>query len=141
MCTDISNIALEIAKNNAKQNNVKNIEFKYSNMFENIEEKFDIIVSNPPYIKRKVIKTLDEEVQKEPHIALDGGIDGLDFYRIIVNESYKYLNEFGKLYLEIGYDQKEEVIELLEKSSNYKEIYSKKDLCGNNRVIYCTKKK
>lgn len=140
LCTDVSNKALEIAKNNAKQNNVENIGFKYSNMFENIEEKFDIIVSNPPYIRTKVIEKLDEEVQKEPHIALDGGDDGLDFYKIIVNKAYKYLNEFGKLYLEIGYDQKEEVINLLEKTGKYKEINSKKDLYGNDRIVYCTYK-
>ncbi len=109
-------------------------------MFENIEEKFDIIVSNPPYIRTKVIEKLDEEVQKEPHIALDGGDDGLDFYKIIVNKAYKYLNEFGKLYLEIGYDQKEEVINLLEKTGKYKEINSKKDLYGNDRIVYCTYK-
>lgn len=139
LCTDISSKALEIAKNNARQNNVKNIKFKYSNMFENIEEKFDIIVSNPPYIKSDIIEQLDKEVQFEPYIALNGGKDGLDFYRIIINEAYKYLNKSGKLYLEIGYDQKEEVIDLIKKSGKYKEINSKKDLSGNNRIIYFEK--
>ncbi len=137
ICSDISQKALEIAKNNAHQNNVKNIEFIYSNMFENIEEKFDIIVSNPPYIKKEIIEKLDKEVQNEPHIALDGGSDGLDFYRIIVNEAYNHLNKCGKLYLEIGYDQKEEVIDLLEKSGHYANIYSKQDLYGNDRIVYC----
>lgn len=139
LCTDVSGKALEIAKNNAIKNNVKNIEFKFSNMFESIEEKFDIIVSNPPYIKRNIIKKLDKEVQCEPYIALDGGEDGLDFYKIIVNKAYKYLNDGGRLYLEIGYDQKEEVMNLIQKSNRYKEINSKKDLYGNDRVIYCIK--
>lgn len=108
-------------------------------MFESIEEKFNIIVSNPPYIKRNIIKKLDKEVQCEPYIALDGGEDGLDFYKIIVNEAYKYLNDGGRLYLEIGYDQKEEVKNLIQKSNRYKEINSKKDLYGNDRIIYCIK--
>lgn len=137
ICTDISSKALEIARKNACKNDVKNIEFRYSDMFKQIEEKFDIIVSNPPYIKREIIKTLDIQVQNEPYIALDGGNDGLDFYKIIVDEAYKYLNEFGKLYLEIGYDQKEDVVELLRKSGKYNQIYSKKDLYENDRIVCC----
>lgn len=135
--TDISNKALEIAKKNYEKNidNGKVVKFIESNMFEKIEEKFDIIVSNPPYIETKVIEELSKEVKREPYIALDGGEDGLDFYRILASESYKYLNENGYLCMEIGYDQKDSVINLLEENGNYKEIYSKKDLAGNDRII------
>lgn len=135
VCADISKIALEIAKKNANKNDANNIEFIYSNMFSNIKYKFDIIVSNPPYIKRNVIKELEKEVQNEPNIALDGGIDGLDFYKIIACKAYKYLNDNGVLFLEIGYDQKEEVMSLLKRSGKYKNIYSKKDLYGNDRIV------
>lgn len=139
VCADISKKALEIAEKNAKSNNVDNVKFVYSNMFSNIKDKFDIIVSNPPYIKRKVIEELEKEVQNEPYIALDGGIDGLDFYKIIACEAYKYLNEDGKLLLEIGYDQKEEVTNLLKDSEKFGKIYSKKDLYGNDRVVVAYK--
>ena len=104
-----------------------------------MEEKFDIIVSNPPYIKSDVIKTLDKEVQNEPILALDGGKDGLDIYRRIIDDAYKYLKEDGYLCLEIGYDQKEEVIKLIEKTNKYKDVYAKKDFAGNNRIVICKK--
>jgi release factor glutamine methyltransferase len=132
---DISNEALNIAMKNAKLNEVANIEFLQSNMFKNINKKFDIIVSNPPYIKKDVIAKLDYEVQKEPKLALDGGEDGLKFYRIIIDEADKYLTKNGMIFLEIGYDQKEDVIKLLEKSGKYKDIYSKKDLYNNDRIV------
>lgn len=138
-CTDVSNKALEIARKNAKANNIDNIEFIESDMFKNIKGKFDIIVSNPPYIVKDVITTLDKEVQNEPYIALDGGIDGLDFYKIIACEAHRYLNENGKVFLEIGYDQKEEVTNLLKVSEKYNSIYSKKDLYDNDRIVVATK--
>ena len=96
-------------------------------------------MSNPPYIKRDVIKILDRQVQKEPLIALDGGIDGLDFYRKIIEESKKYLNKNGYLCLEIGYDQKEEVLNLFKLHKEYYNIYAKKDLAGNDRIIIARK--
>lgn len=138
--TDISNEALEVAKRNAKTNDVeKQIAFLQSNLFEKIpKEKYDIIVCNPPYIKREIIKTLDEEVQKEPNIALDGGWDGLDFYRKIIKQSYQFLKYKGYLCLEIGYDQKIDVIELIEQEDKYVDTYGKKDLYGNDRVIVTT---
>ena len=136
--SDISENALEIAKKNATSNEViDKCNFVLSDMFENIDEKFDIIVSNPPYIKTEVINTLDVEVQNEPHLALDGGEDGLNFYRIISENAYKHLNKDGILALEIGYDQKEEVISLLEKVGQYTNIYCKKDLENNDRVVIC----
>lgn len=137
--SDISFKALKVAKINAKNNNV-HVDFIESDLFDNIDKKFDIIVSNPPYIKTEVINDLSLEVQNEPHIALDGGQDGLDFYRKIINNAYKYLQENGYLALEIGYDQKEDVISLIENSNQYKEIYSKKDLAGNDRIIVCKRR-
>ena len=134
---DISNDALKIAKKNAVSNNVENqITFISSDMFTNLnEEKFDIIVSNPPYIKTNVIDNLDIQVKNEPHIALDGGKDGLYFYKKIINESYQYLKYKGFLCLEIGFDQKIDVIELIENTESFTGTYSKKDLFDNDRII------
>ena len=134
--TDISKDALEVAKINAKNNNAK-IDFIKSDLFEKVQEQYNAIISNPPYIKTKIIKTLDKEVQKEPILALDGGQDGLDFYKKIIKDAYKYLKPDGYLCLEIGYDQKEEVINLINENGNYKEVYSKKDLAGNDRIVIC----
>lgn len=117
----------------------KNINIIESDLFENINDKFDIIVSNPPYIKSDVIRTLDKEVQHEPKIALDGGKDGLEIYRRIIYEAYKYLRPNGYLALEIGYDQKEDVIELIKDTKKYSNIYSKKDLSRNDRIVICKK--
>ncbi len=134
---DISRKALNVAKLNAKNNEVEDrITFVESDLFKNLKkEKYDMIVSNPPYIKREVLKKLDKEVQKEPHIALDGGYDGLDFYRKIINEADEYLKFHGYLCFEIGYDQKEDVEELIKEQGKYIDIYCKKDLCDNDRVI------
>lgn len=128
-----------VAKINAKNNNAE-IEFIEADLFNGIDKKFNIIVSNPPYIKTDVINELSLEVQNEPHVALDGGQDGLDFYRNIINNAYKYLVEDGYLALEIGYDQKQEVVELIENSHKYKDIYSKKDLAGNDRIVICKRR-
>ena len=134
---DISNKALKIAKKNARNNNVEEkITFIESDLFSNLSKnKYDLIVSNPPYIKKEDIKKLDVEVKKEPILALDGGVDGLDFYRKIILNSYNYLNNKGMLCLEIGFDQKEQVEKLLEKEGKYINIYCKKDLGNNDRVI------
>ena len=82
-----------------------------------------------------MIKTLDEEVKREPIIALDGGNDGLDFYKKIIGNAYQYLKYKGYLCLEIGYDQKDEVIDLINKEEKYIDTYSKKDLFDNDRVV------
>lgn len=134
---DISEKALRVAKLNAKNNEVENkVTFIKSDLFENVKkEKYDIIVSNPPYIKRDIIKKLDKEVQNEPNIALDGGYDGLDFYRKIVSEGFDYLKYEGYLCLEIGYDQNEDVTSIIKEEEKYGNTYSKKDLNGNNRII------
>ena len=137
IASDISPEALRVAKKNAINNNVQNqITFIESDLFENIvKDKYDMIVSNPPYIKKEVIKKLDIEVQKEPIIALDGGYDGLNFYRKITNQAYEYLKYGGYLCLEIGYDQKEEVMELIKNEEKYCNTYSKKDLYDNDRIV------
>ncbi len=134
---DISEKALEIAEKNAIEQKVDNqIAFLQADLFKDIpKEKYDIIVSNPPYIKKDVIKTLDREVQEEPYIALDGGWDGLDFYRLIIGGANEFLKYGGYLCLEIGYDQKIDVIELIEKEEKYVNTYGKKDLYGNDRII------
>ena len=137
--SDISRDALEVAEMNSKKNYVE-IEFIQSDLFDNINKKFNIIVSNPPYIKTDVIKELSKEVQNEPHLALDGGQDGLDFYRKIINNAYNFLESDGYLALEIGYDQKEDVIKIIEETNQYKEIYLKKDLSGNDRIVVCKRR-
>ena len=135
--TDISEKALEIAEKNAKNNHVENqIAFLESNLFNEIpKEKYDIIVSNPPYIKREVLKTLQKEVRQEPQIALDGGYDGLDFYRKIIYQADEFLKYKGYLCLEIGYDQKDDVIDLINEQNKYIDTYSKKDLYDNDRIV------
>ena len=134
---DISSKALNVAKLNAKNNEVEDrITFVESDLFENLKkEKYDIIVSNPPYIKKEVLKKLDKEVQKEPNLALDGGYDGLDFYRKIIKNADEYLKFNGYLCFEIGYDQKEDVENLLKEQEKYANITCKKDLCDNDRVV------
>ena len=140
VASDISMKALQIAKLNAEKNLVrKKIEFIESDMFNKIyKDDFDIIVSNPPYIKTKVIEKLDRQVKNEPYIALDGGADGLKFYKIIIENAYKYVKNEGKVFLEIGYDQKNELINLFKENNHYENIYSKKDLGGNDRIIVAT---
>ena len=126
--------AINIAKTNAN-NNKTNIEFMESDMFKNINKKYDIIVSNPPYIEKNMLKELPNDVKCEPILALNGGEDGLLFYREIAEKAYKYLNDKGYLLLEIGFNQKEKVKNILEKIAKYKNIIGIKDLAGNDRVI------
>lgn len=140
LLTDVSCKVLKMTEKNCKLNKVTDkIEILQSDLFENLENQYDIIVSNPPYIKTKVINTLEKQVQKEPLLALDGGEDGLSVYRRIITDAYKYLNDNGYLCLEIGYDQKEEVISLIKNTNKYDNIYSRKDLSGNDRVVICQK--
>ena len=135
IAVDISEKALEIAKRNAEKLEAK-INFVKSDLFDKLDnKKFDIIVSNPPYIRKDEIKKLSEEVQKEPKIALNGGEDGLDFYRIITEQAINYLKTGSFLCFEIGYNQKNDVIKIIEDKQNYKNTYCKKDLYGNDRII------
>ena len=136
---DISDIPLEVGKINAVNNGVDNrIEFLKSDVFtaiKNTEKKFDIIVSNPPYIPKKDIETLHTQVKDyEPYNALEGGEDGLDFYRQITEESIKYLKQGGILAYEVGHDQAEDVSKIM-KYHGYDKIYTKKDIQGIDRVV------
>lgn len=133
VASDISPKALEIAKKNAEKHRAK-IEFLESDMFEKINQKFDIIVSNPPYIETKTIENLSPEVKNEPKIALDGGEDGLKFYRILAEEAKDYLEKNGILAVEIGYNQRENVIGIFQ-NAGFCEIYAKQDLAGNDRIV------
>lgn len=134
---DISNDALKIAKKNSRINKVfGKIDFIQSDMFSNLnkKEKYDIIVSNPPYIETENVEKLSIQVKNEPYIALDGGQDGLDFYRKIAKDAKEYLKSNGYVCVEIGYNQKNKVMQIF-KDNNYSEIYSKKDLYSNDRIV------
>lgn len=131
---DISDEALSIAKENAERLNLM-ADFVKSDLFEKVEGKFDVIVSNPPYIETDVVITLENQVKDfEPKNALDGGADGLKFYRIIAKEAKNYLKAGGRIVFEIGYNQGESVPEIL-KREGYSKIIVSKDLCGNDRVV------
>jgi len=131
---DLSEKALAVAKRNAEKLG-KECEFIHSDLFENIDGKYDVIVSNPPYIATKEIEALEPEVRvHEPMMALDGKEDGLFFYRKIVSASVDYLNPDGWLLFEIGYDQGVAVSEMM-KSSGYTEVRVIKDLAGLDRVV------
>ena len=140
--TDISEKALSYArKNNASLHG--NVTFYQGDLFEALPSSFkgniDVITSNPPYIARAVIPTLMEEVRDfEPSLALDGGLDGLDFYRRIIAEAGQWLKAGGRLLLEIGYDQRQAVSGLCE-AAGLKEIVCKQDLSGLDRVITARK--
>ncbi len=130
--SDISARALEIARKNAENNDV-DIDFILSDMFENIEKKYDILVCNPPYIRTNDIEELDIGVKDyEPKLALDGKEDGLYFYKIIADEARKYLNKNAKIYLEIGYDQASDIKKIFE---GYRSVEIKKDLDDKDRIV------
>ncbi len=129
---DVSKKALIVAKKNADKHG-EDIKFIQSNMFEKLDGKFDIIISNPPYIARDEIKTLDREViDHDPLIALDGGESGLKFYNIIHDNLRKYLNDDGVLVIEIGEDQRM-LIEAL--FNDFELLECVKDLSGHDRVM------
>lgn len=131
---DISKQALIVAKENAKLNNVV-ATFERSDLFDHVTETFDVIVSNPPYIRTEEIATLMPEVcQFEPVGALDGKEDGLFFYRKMIAEGSKYLNPNGVILFEIGYDQGQDV-SLMLKEVGYKDVQIVKDLAQNDRVV------
>ncbi len=132
---DISEEALNIARQNARKLEV-DVRFLQSDLFAGVEGTFDVIVSNPPYIRTDVIRQLQEEVKfHDPMLALDGKEDGLYFYRTIVEESVKHLKKNGKLYFEIGHDQAEDVVQLMT-DAGFAEVTVKKDLAGLDRVVF-----
>ena len=132
--SDLSEKALEIAAGNAEMNKVE-VSFVQSDLFARIPETFDMIVSNPPYIVSSVISSLMEEVRDhEPLMALDGGTDGLDFYRRIVPDSMDHLNPGGWLIVEIGYDQGD-LVRSMFIDHQYEDVDVIRDLGGNDRVV------
>ncbi len=132
VCADIGKDVLKVAKYNAKQLDA-DVKFVQSDMFSEIKGTFDVIVCNPPYIESAVIETLDNSVKDyEPHVALDGGVDGLKFYRILATEAPKHLKKGGTLVMEIGYNQGESVQKLFAESFD---VEVKKDYGGNDRIV------
>ena len=146
--SDISSKAIKISKKNNKYNNKlrlkdnkppMNPNFVVSDLFEGLEYKFDIIVCNPPYIKSQDLQMLEIEVRDfDPILALDGGKDGLDFYRRVISDAPKYLNDGGKIYFEVGVGQSERVAKLLNK--DFDDIEIKKDYAQIDRFIIAKKR-
>ena len=140
-CSDLSKEALEVAERNARLNDCKSVKFTESDMFDAFcgrlgKKKFNLIISNPPYIPPSVIEGLEPEVRDhEPMMALDGGEDGLDFYRIIARQAPEHLKKGGVLMLEIGFDQKDAVKELLRETECFEKIVGLADLAGKDRII------
>lgn len=136
--TDISEKALEVAEENAKKLRTK-IKFIKGDLFAPVENKqFDMIVSNPPYIRTAMISILQEEVKKhEPLLALDGGKDGLNFYRTIVEKAPEYLKPNGILLMEVGHDQGEDLRKMIRDSGEFTPAEVIKDLPGKDRVVKC----
>jgi len=136
VASDISERALEVARENARLNGVfNNITFIKSNLFKDIEGRFDLIISNPPYIARNEFDTLPKEVLKEPRSALDGGPDGLDFYRRIFFEAPRYLKHDGYCVVEIGFGQLSAIEDIIGSTKEFKLIEVKKDQYAIDRVI------
>ena len=132
--SDISKQALLVAKENARLHDL-DAEWVRGNLFDNVSGQYDVIVSNPPYIAQAELPMLMPEVLHfEPMQALDGGADGLDFYRSITAEAPQYLKENGYLFLEIGYDQGKAVQQLMQ-DAGFKDVTIRKDLAGNDRVV------
>lgn len=135
---DISGKALRIAKENAERLSIEQVCFVESDLFEKVEGQFEIIVSNPPYIKSGDIENLMPEVRDhDPYAALDGGTDGLFFYREITEKAKDYLPGGGMLFYEIGYDQGEAVRRIMEEGG-FREVEIVKDFSGFDRVVFGT---
>ena len=132
VASDISDAALKVAKENAIMNEAE-VKFIQSDIFENINEKFDIIVSNPPYIAYNDKITMEDNVLNyDPHLALFAEEDGMYFYREIVENAKEYLEEDGIVFFEIGYDQREKILKLANDNGFKAEVY--KDINGRDRM-------
>ena len=138
IASDISEEAIEVAKENAQSHDAT-IKFIKSDIFNNIDNKFDIIVSNPPYIDRKDEVTMQDNVLKyDPHLALFAEEEGMYFYRKIIEQANDYLNENGVIFFEIGYDQKDKIIKLADMNGYSAEVY--KDINGRDRMAFLVRK-
>jgi release factor glutamine methyltransferase len=140
--SDVSRDAVGVANTNAQKLGAGNhIKFVTGDLFAGIKtgiggQKFDVIVSNPPYIRRDVLKTLQREIREhEPMLALDGGEDGLDFYRRIIADAPAYMKKGGALFLEIGHDQAEQVSALIDESNAFGDVTVVKDIAELDRVV------
>lgn len=136
--SDIEDKALSLAMENKEFTGIENVDFVKSDLFNNIKGKFDLIISNPPYINKKDYEDLDKELYFEPKSALYGGCDGLDFYREIIKNTSKYLNNNGHLVFEIGYDQKN-ILNRLLKDEGFVNIENIKDFNDFDRFIIAQK--
>lgn len=138
IASDISEKAIEVAKENAQNHNA-DIRFIQSDIFNNIDDKFDIIVSNPPYIDRKDEVTMQDNVLKyDPYLALFAEEEGMYFYRKIIEQANEYLDENGVIFFEIGYDQKDKIIKLADMNGYSGEVY--KDINGRDRMAFLVRK-
>ena len=138
IASDISEEALEVAKENSQSHDAT-IKFIKSDIFNNIDDKFDIIVSNPPYIDRKDEVTMQDNVLNyDPHLALFAEEEGMYFYRKIIEQANDYLNENGVIFFEIGYDQKDKIIKLADLNGYSAEVY--KDINGRDRMAFLVRK-
>ncbi len=138
IASDISEEAIEVAKENAQSHDAT-IKFIKSDIFNNIDDKFDIIVSNPPYIDRKDEVTMQDNVLKyDPHLALFAEEEGMYFYRKIIEQANDYLNKNGVIFFEIGYDQKDKIIKLANLNGYSAEVY--KDINGRDRMAFLVHK-
>ena len=138
MASDISQEAIKVAKENAQFHD-STIKFIQSDIFDNIDDKFDVIVSNPPYIDRKDKVTMQDNVLKyDPHLALFAEEEGMYFYRKIIEQANNYLNDNGVIFFEIGYGQKEKIIKLADMNGYSAEVY--KDINGRDRRAFLERK-
>ena len=138
IASDISEEAIEVAKENAQYHDA-DVRFIQSDIFNNIDDKFDIIVSNPPYIDRKDEVTMQDNVLKyDPHLALFAEEEGMYFYRKIIEQAKDYLKENGVMFFEIGYDQKDKIIKLSKKNGYLAQVY--KDINNRDRMAFLVRK-